>query len=105
MFIKKLTCLLLIASSTPASELAHVRDGGASAAKKLGAPGEGRPRLAAVLSQLYIFLHNRTSTVTLCSVDGEALAVKAYAKARMRPRHLLNLRRELAVLTHLRQAG
>jgi hypothetical protein len=47
----------------------------------------------------------RTSTVTLCSVDGEALAVKAYAKARLRPRHRLNLRRELTILTHLRQAG
>ncbi|GBF92590.1 aurora protein [Raphidocelis subcapitata] len=46
-----------------------------------------------------------TSTVTLCRVDGEALAVKAYAKARLRPRHLLNLRREVAALAHLRHCG
>lgn len=46
-----------------------------------------------------------TSTVSLCCLDGEMLAVKSYAKALLEPRHCLNLRRELCALAHLRQCG
>jgi len=46
--------------------------------------------------------------VSLVSVAGDTgegglLAVKAYSKACLHPRHWLNLRREMAVLWHLRQ--
>lgn len=49
----------------------------------------------------------RVSSVSLCECDGfgTGVAIKAYVKARMAPRHALNLRRELAILSELRAAG
>jgi hypothetical protein len=46
-------------------------------------------------------------SVTLCSYAGlgPRVAVKAYCKARMTPRHHLNLRRELEALSRLRARG
>ncbi|GBF90030.1 aurora protein [Raphidocelis subcapitata] len=47
------------------------------------------------------------SSVSLCECDGfgAGVAIKAYVKARMAPRHALNLHREVAILSELRASG